>query len=354
MNNGNDPFPSNLDIQSFPAQYKDEGEEWCALYNPNIQRRLDIRLEYQYWLHRYAEMARHGITDLAVCSAIAVCRIHCSRSFFADPTIDESMNVWTRSLCFHPKEILLATGGDDNMIRIWDIIHETILIKLDAHKGEVYSLVFSPGGHWLASCGGDQKVKIWNWKARDAPCKVLMVHEAESTDEQYFSFTPDSRHLAVGCMDNAVRIWDVATTTLMAKLSVHTSSVYSVSFTPNGMGLVSSSFDGSSILWDTSAAGYAPGLGEQGGPGVSGLNGQAGELNEGSLKYCRHLVNFFGHRNYVLCNKVTENGMWLISGSRDWCIRIWDGRTGVVQCELTCHRNLSRCCAELKRRTRAK
>ncbi|PFH48950.1 hypothetical protein AMATHDRAFT_41868 [Amanita thiersii Skay4041] len=359
MDNLNDPFPADVDVQSFPAQYKDEGEDWLALYNPNIQRRLDVRLEFQYQLHSVVCCA--AISPSAVFIAVGgrgstemyAVNTGCRAYFFADPAADGSDDVWIRSLCFHPKTILLATGADDNMIRIWDFVRETILVKLDAHVGSVYSLAFSSDGNLLASCGEDQKVKIWEWNTQGTPCKVLVVHDAEPTDEQYFTsvaFTPDSRHLAVSSMDSVVRIWDVATTTLITTIGGHTNSVYSISFAHDGSRLVSSSFDGSVKLWDTSAlitqpesadsgsgTSSAPGLVGQGGTGVSGESGEVGEMSDMYLRRCRLLINFLGHRDYVLCNKVTDNGRWVISGSKDSCIRFWDARTGVVQCELQSH-----------------
>ena len=53
------------------------------------------------------------------------------------------------------------------------------------------------------------------------------------------AISPDARFVAAGSLDTIVCIWDVAIGTLVDRLRGHGDSVYSVTFTPDGMGLVS-------------------------------------------------------------------------------------------------------------------
>ena len=73
------------------------------------------------------------------------------------------------------------------------------------------------------------------------------------------TISPDATLVAAGSLDSMVRIWDVASGTLLERLQGHKDSVYSVVFTSDGKGLVSGSLDNSVKYWDVSvlAAGSA-------------------------------------------------------------------------------------------------
>jgi WD40 repeat protein len=66
-------------------------------------------------------------------------------------------------LAFHPEGRLLATGGDDNIIRLWDIGEGEIrpLRALRGHSGRVTGLSFTPDGRRLVSVAWDDTMKTW-------------------------------------------------------------------------------------------------------------------------------------------------------------------------------------------------
>ena len=53
----------------------------------------------------------------------------------------------------------LATGGSDNLIRIWDMNTRSEIARLDGHTGSVVTLVYS--GNTLVSAGYDTTVRVW-------------------------------------------------------------------------------------------------------------------------------------------------------------------------------------------------
>lgn len=68
--------------------------------------------------------------------------------------------VW--SVAFSPDGTRLATGADDDTVRIWDSSTGEELGTLRRHRSGVMAVVFSPDGTRLASASADKTVRLWN------------------------------------------------------------------------------------------------------------------------------------------------------------------------------------------------
>ena len=151
----------------------------------------------------------------------------------------------TVSVAFSPDGQLLASGGKDKIIKLWDVATRRELRTLSGHRGWIRTIAFSPDGRWLASGSDDKTVRLWD-VATGRELRVLTGHTHHVRD---VAFNPDGRWLASGSEDKTVKLWDVATGREVRTLTGHTDMVNAVAFSPDGHLLASGSGDDTIKLW---------------------------------------------------------------------------------------------------------
>jgi WD40 repeat protein len=56
----------------------------------------------------------------------------------------------------------LASGSEDNTVKLWSVESQKEVTTLQGHSDSVYSVAFSPDGKYLASRSSDKTVKLWS------------------------------------------------------------------------------------------------------------------------------------------------------------------------------------------------
>ena len=68
----------------------------------------------------------------------------------------------TTAISLQPGGRLLATGGDDHVVRIWDVETGRLVHTLSGHEDWIRDAEFSPDGSILATAGNDRRVLLWD------------------------------------------------------------------------------------------------------------------------------------------------------------------------------------------------
>ena len=69
----------------------------------------------------------------------------------------------------------------------------------------IMGIVYSPDGRWLASCGADQTIKVWDLASR----RELLALRGHLGEVNAVAFSTDGKRLASASGDHTIKIWDV-------------------------------------------------------------------------------------------------------------------------------------------------
>jgi len=153
-----------------------------------------------------------------------------------------------------PSGSYFASCGSDKKVMIWSESGEggewARVQVLEDHTSYIYAVCFSPDGKQLATGSSDRLIKTYSFNEGNA----ILAHTLEGHTDlvKSLSFSPDCKLLCSGSYDKSIKFWNPADGSLVKSIDqAHTSSVRSVSYSPNGRILVSAGgYDKTMKIWD--------------------------------------------------------------------------------------------------------
>lgn len=115
---------------------------------------------------------------------------------------------WLRGIAFAAKEKLVFSADYQGKLLAWPIAAEqpAPLIEITAHTGWARALAVSPDGKLLASCGNDRLVKLWSIPDLK-PIGELSGHESHVYN---IAFHPTEPLLVSADHKGILKVWDLA------------------------------------------------------------------------------------------------------------------------------------------------
>ncbi|QEG36789.1 WD40 domain-containing protein [Bythopirellula goksoeyrii] len=201
-----------------------------------------------------------------------------------------------RGLSFAPDGETLASGGQDNVVRIWQLASGTQVAQLRGHASHVRDCVFSPDGESLLSAGRDAQVKLWQ-PQRYAEMVVLEEGPRGEADAVLAaSFSRDGEEVVTAGRDRTSTLWSVADRKPLQHFAEGHEFLASIAqFFDDGSRLATGAGDSTVRIWDVAT-------------------GTELQVLEGT--------------GYTAALAVSPDGRWIASGGAENELQIWDANTG--------------------------
>lgn len=140
----------------------------------------------------------------------------------------------------------LVTAGRDKTAKVWDLKAKESVVTFPEHQQIVYGVAVKADGSAGFSVGADKQLRTWKPNGEGKQVKNAGGHG----DEVFkVVFNPKQPMLATSSADKTVRLWNSDNLAAGKTLSGLTDFVFAVAFSPDGQLVAGGSYDGGVVVW---------------------------------------------------------------------------------------------------------
>ncbi|RPD67061.1 WD40 repeat-like protein [Lentinus tigrinus ALCF2SS1-7] len=254
---------------------------------------------------------------------------------------------------FLPGDRQVAVGTKSGEILIYDIASSSLVDTVQAHSGTVWSIHVRPDGVGLVSGSADKDVKFWDFERKpansDNPRSVALltlvhIRTLKMTDDVLcVRYSPNGKLLAVALLDSTVKVFYQDTLKFFLSLYGHKLPVLSMDISGDSKLIVTCSADKNVKIWGLDFGDCHKSLFAHD-ESVMQVAFERNDTREGDtkpshyfwtvgkdklLKYWdgdrfENIQKLEGHHGEVWALAVSHHGKFVVTGSHDKSIRVWE------------------------------
>jgi|GEM_PF-1253048 len=255
---------------------------------------------------------------------------------------------WVNCIAISPDGKILVSGGGvgDKTVCIWNLLNGEKLNTLKGHTSGINCLAITPDGKILVTGGTDGSVRLWQLPD-GKPLKILNGH---TNSILCMAMNSEGSLLATGSKDHTVHLWKLPDGEPIKTLEGHTASVWSLAINPDGTLLASGggTNDKTVRLWKLpSGEAIATLEGHNDSISCLGISSIIPDAEpepepEPAPKSISRASRFLKKSTAKEEKKVQQ---FLVSGSYDHTVRLWELPEGNLLATLEGHTDLVQCLA---------
>ncbi|OAD59414.1 WD repeat-containing protein 3 [Eufriesea mexicana] len=244
---------------------------------------------------------------------------------------------------FVPGDRHLIVGLKDGKMLIIDIASGDILEEIPAHSKELWSVTLFPDKKGVASGGGDQTVKFWNFELiqdpdREIKAKVLSVLHLKTLKLEdsvlCVRISPNSRFVAVALLDSTVKVFFLDTFKFFVSLYGHKLPVLCMDISSDSTLIATGSADRNIKIWGLDFGDCHKSIFAHD-DSVTGLSfipnthyiftcGKDGKVKQWDVDIFQKIVTLQGHVGKAWNCAVSPNGVYVVSCGSDRIVRLYE------------------------------
>ena len=233
---------------------------------------------------------------------------------------------WVRCLAFAPDNRTLASAGNDGRVLLWSVDSDERPREFSRHDHVITGLQFAARSQRLATIGFQQKLKLYN----SLTGELVQQFSCPCKDMRAVAFSRDEGRLAVGGRNGLIRVWNLSDGTIAFEVKAHRQRIRAIAYSPDGSRIVSAGEDRQLRIGRCDDGSEIRSLPCQGTKVLAisfltadqvAVAGSDNRIHVWNIKDGRREGLLVGHTGSV--TSLQSSGNWVASGSYDTTVRVW-------------------------------